>query len=143
MASETTPVANWTATSYINKDDYNNFVKYIYAISQDLREFYPDIGSTFDWWDGTYAPYVGYGDFPTADKWNLIEDAIETLDKFTNHIVSVGDKKVFIAGDKYIDYIELNRLTNALIGFYNLYDDLYRNRISLPFTLGDYRGIKV
>lgn len=146
MANMTPPEANWTASSYINADDYNNFCVHIYCISQELSVFYP-IGDNFDDMDTSggsiSSPAVSYNDFPTPDRWNLIEDKIELLDNLTGNIVGVGEKKIFQEGDKYIDYIELNRLTNAIIGFYNLFDSLWNNRVTLPFTLGNYGGIKV
>lgn len=146
MANMTPPEANWTASSYINADDYNNFCVHIYYISQELSVFYP-IGDNFDDMDTSggsiSSPAVSYNDFPTPDRWNLIEDKIELLDNLTGNIVGVGEKKIFQEGDKYINYIELNRLTNAIIGFYNLFDSLWNNRVTLPFTLGNYGGIKV
>lgn len=146
MANMTPPEANWTASSYINADDYNNFCVHIYYISQELSVFYP-IGDNFDDMDTSggsiSSPAVSYNDFPTPDRWNLIEDKIELLDNLTGNIVGVGEKKIFQEGGKYIDYIELNRLTNAIIGFYNLFDSLWNNRVTLPFTLGNYGGIKV
>ena len=146
MADMIPPEANWTASSYINADDYNNFCLHIYYISQELSAFYP-IGNKFDDMDTSHnnsnPPTVSYNDFPTSDRWNLIENKIELLDNLTGKIVNVGEKKTFREGDKYIDYIELNRLTNAIIGFYNLFDSLWNNRVTLPFTLGNYGGIKV
>lgn len=146
MANMIPPEANWTASSYINADDYNNFCNHIYYISQELSVFYP-IGDKFDDMDTSYLnsnpPTVSYNDFPTTDRWNLIEDKIELLDNLTGNIVGAGEKKVFQEGDKYIDYIELNRLTNAIRGFYNLFYSLWNNRVTLPFTLGNYGGIKV
>ena len=146
MANRIPPEANWTASSYINADDYNNLCTHIYWISQELSVFYP-IGDNFDDMDtsggSVSSPAVSYNDFPTPDRWNLIEDKIELLDNLTGNIVNAGEKKTFQEGDKYIDYIELNRLTNAIIGFYNLFDSLWNNRVTLPFTLGNYGGIKV
>lgn len=146
MANMIPPEANWTASSYINANDYNNFCIHIYYISQKLSTFYP-IGNKFDDMNTNPTngnpPTVSYNDFPTPDRWNLIEDKIKLLDNLTGKIVNVGEKKTFREGDKYIDYIELNRLANAIIGFYNLFDSLWNNRVTLPFTLGNYGGIKV
>lgn len=146
MANMIPPEANWTASSYINADDYNNFCVHIYYISQELDVFFP-IGDKFDDMDTSHnnenPPTVSYNDFPTPARWNLIEDKIELLDNLTGNIVGIGEKKTFQEGDKYIDYIELNRLTNAIRGFYNLMEQLWNGRTELPFTLGNYGGFEV
>lgn len=139
MAQFETPKTDWVSEDYININDYNRIINNLAYVSTNMLNKYYIIPESFN--DLTDKD-VTYSDYPTADKWNLIENKLEELDNITDNILNVGDKKTFYPGGNYIDYNELNRIENATLMFYNLYYRLERTKIVLPFTLGNYGGFE-
>lgn len=137
MAQFETPKTNWVSEDYININDYNRILNNLLYISAEMLSKYYIIPESF--YD-IINEEVTYNDYPTADKWNMIENKLEELNNITGGILNIGDKKTFYPGGSYIDYNELNRIEKATLMFYNLYYRLERAKIVLPFTLGNYGG---
>lgn len=137
MAQFETPKTDWVSEDYININDYNRILNNLLYVSAEMLSKYYIIPESF--YD-IINEEVTYNDYPTADKWNMIENKLEELNNITGRILNIGDKKTFYPGGSYIDYNELNRIEKATLMFYNLYYRLERAKTVLPFTLGNYGG---
>lgn len=138
MANMITPKTNWTPNDYINIEDYNRIINNLWYITTELLKPYYDFDDSFK---NLINHQVTYSDYPTADRWNLIEDSIEKIVNVTGGIVDVGNKKIFVDGGTYIDYNELNRIESFTVKCRNLHSNIIKK--TLPFTLGTYGGIQV
>lgn len=118
-----TPKTNWQATDYINYEDYNR-------IQGNLKH----IADEFNLLIQSYTQQ-DEDDFPYADKWNIAENNLEQINQLTYEF-EIGSKKQFMANDKYIDYIELNRLESATAKIHYVYLNQLENGKHLAFRLG-------
>lgn len=135
MAEFITPKTDWIAEDYINVSDYNRILNNVWYLGTSrLNEYY-----NIEGFDDIYDP-AAETDYPTADRWNLIEEKLDYLDTITGNLVSIGDRKYFYPGGQYIDYNELNRIENLTQKLYDLYERIKRTEVRLPFTLGDEGG---
>ena len=135
MSQFETPKTNWIAEDYINVSDYNRILNNVWYLGTNrLNEYY-----NIEGFDDILQP-ASETDYPTAERWNLIEEKLDYLDTITGNLVSIGDRKYFYPGGQYIDYNELNRIENLTQKLYDLYERIKRTEVKLPFTLGDEGG---
>lgn len=130
------PKIDWTINDYINIEDFNrikNNLLYLYEISKKYYFYKLSYPSIVD---------VNYRSYAYSDIWNQLERNLEDIIKNTYRLPSLGEMKLFIGGDPYIDYMELNRLENACLRYYNLFNSLGSTTKTLSFTLGGDNDIK-
>ena len=136
MTEFITPKTNWIANDFINIEDYNRILNNLWYVAINRIRPYYNVDSTYD---DLLDNEVTYSDYPTADRWNLIENKLSSLAELTDGIV-VFDKKIFYPGGDYINFEELNRIENTILELYNLHERIRRAMVTLPFTLGNYGG---
>lgn len=136
MAEFITPKTNWTANDYINIDDYNRILNNLWYVATQRIGVYYSVDESYE---SLPDNEVTYSDYPTADKWNLIESKLHGLASLTDDIV-IFEEKTFYPGGTYITYDELNRIESTILELYNLYERIKRSMVTLPFTLGNYGG---
>ena len=139
-----TPKTNWTPNDYINIEDYNRIIFNLWHITNELLTPYYDFDVFSDGDDSLKKllhKQVDYNDYPTADRWNLIENTIEKIVDVTGGVINAGNKKIFVDGGAYIDFNELNRIESFTVKCQELYNSIVKK--TLPFTLGTYGGIQV
>lgn len=136
MAEFITPKTNWTANDYINIDDYNRILNNLWYVATQRIGAYYSVDESYELLPDNE---VTYSDYPTADKWNLIESKLHALASLTDDII-IFEEKTFYPGGTYITYDELNRIESTILELYNLYERIKRSMVTLPFTLGNYGG---
>ena len=123
---------------YVNVEDYNRIKNNFLYLREYIKKIFfnpPVITVGVD----KHTPENNNPDFDNdnffADEWNLIEDALETLD---NHIAVLnhGDKQTFYENGAFISYSELNRLEQASLDIYTHITDSERQKLHLSFRLG-------
>lgn len=136
MAEWITPKTDWQSTDYVNIEDYNRIIgnmEYLVRIAKGLfmRVTSVDLGNKKTYADLIYAREV-----------NAIETALNTLNLET-YVFDFGETKEYLPNGKTIDFNELNRIENAMLGLYE-YEMVHRETLPiLAFTLGNQKGIKV
>lgn len=132
------PKTDWQPTDYVNVEDYNrirNNIAYLKDYSEAFFmsfEFKEPIETEKQYFDLAYAEY-----------WNNLEDRLEEFIKRTYELNNLGVKKTYSAYDNYIDYVELNRLENAILRYKNFLDIQTKLTQTLSFELGNYGGIQI
>lgn len=124
------------SSDFINVTDYNRIkdnLLYLYDVS---KQFYEDYSLT------DVPPNVSYDTYAYAEIWNSLENTLQDIVDNTYRLPTIGNRKIFTAYDPYIDYTELNRLERACLLYYQMFKGLEETVPYIPFTLGDYRGIK-
>lgn len=142
MSTWTTPKTNWAVTrdvtgringDYINYTDYNrikNNMAYLYEVARTVLT----------------VPSYSFGadktvtDYPYADEYNTIEQALEDLATVVANI-SYGATKTFYDNGRTPDYSELNRIESAQLDLYGLINSIVNGRRKLSFTLTTERRV--
>lgn len=124
------PKTDWVKTDYINAHDYNRIAGNLQYLADKMNLIISQYEAQ------------AYNTLPYADKWNLAENNLETINKLSYEF-SIGSKKSFKVNDYYIDYKELNRIESATLKIH----DVYMNQLELSrhfaFTLGGTRMFDV
>ncbi len=142
-----TPKTDWSAEysdtgrfvgDFFNVTDYNrikNNLLYLRELATQLIYGMPHITVGVD----KHLPNNANPDFDNdnffADEFNLIEDALETLDNAIGW-VDFGQKQVFYENGRFIDADELNRIEGAELTLYNLLTNSIAGKLRLSFRLG-------
>ena len=74
-----------------------------------------------------------------ANEVNNLEDLLDTI-KNNTYDLNIGDKRTYYDNGKYIDFVELNRIENACLSYYNFFNEQLKNLSSLPFSCGSRIG---
>ena len=142
-----TPKTDWSAQysdtglfvgDFFNVTDYNrikNNLLYLRELATQLIYGVPEIVVGED----KHLPNNADPDFDNdnffADEFNLIEDALETLDEAIGW-VDFGEKQTFYDNGRFIDAEELNRIESASLELYDLLTNSIAGKHRLAFRLG-------
>lgn len=131
-----TPKTDWTENSFINYQDINRILGNLRYLKELAYHLYPskipDVG---------VADKSGYGVDLYADEVNKIEQNLTDLNNGTL-VYYIGNQKTFQDNGAWIDYVELNRIENAML---QLYTEMKYQSDSLPhlaFTMGGEKRFK-
>lgn len=130
------PKTDWSANDYINYSDYNRIRNNIMYLAEKAQSLYPNFSLV------TTIPQVTRSTYAYAEIWNKLEDAAQEIVDKTYPLPSAGSKKTFQVYDPYINYVELNRLESLTLRYESLFKSMENTGERLPFTLGNYGGIK-
>lgn len=134
------PKTDWDSTDYFNIEDYGRIVNNIAYLKRYVQEILIDIqGSDFSEDiinDKTYSSMI------YASEINAIEDKLEELNLKT-YGINIGEKQVYYANAKTMDYNELNRIENACLNIYKTISSHINEIQRFPFTLGGQKGIVI
>lgn len=133
-----TPKTNWVSSDYINAEDFNRIKGNIAYLQELAKALYPK--KTFSY---SLPEDMTYDDYAYSDYWNALENAMQEIIDNTYKLSGTGNKALYGSYDPYIDYIELNRLETLCVRYNTFLVGVKNSRETLPFTLGDYRGIKI
>ena len=106
-----TPKTDWKSSDYINYSDINriiNNLKYLH----DRAEQHFVIGEFT-----TMTDKLGFSDMFYPDEMNAIEDNVDVVNAVCS--LDIGTKTVYAGNAVGPDYVEFNRIENAILGFYN------------------------
>ncbi len=123
------PKTNWFPTDYINVEDRYRITNNLLFLREMALTMYPD----FSWED--MGRDKTYEDIVSPDDWNVIEDNLENLLHNTYPAAS-GKMMTFYADKPMVDYMELNRIEEAILKFYTYLMSQYEGLRVLAFTLG-------
>lgn len=138
MAEWITPKTNWVANDYINIEDFNRIRNNILFLSEMASDLYKDFIFT------TVLPQeVNYTSYAYSDYWNLLEEGLQEIVNKTYTLPNIGMFKIYASYDPYIDYEELNRLESVSLLYYQMFLGIKNTRTVLPFTLGEYKEMKI
>ena len=123
---------------FVNVSDYNrikNNLLYLRELASSLVGRMPRIivGADKHEIDDAHPDWENDNYF--ADEWNLIEDALETIDDALRWI-DFGEKQTFYDNGRFIDATELNRIEGASLKLYELLENSIENKTRLAFRLG-------
>lgn len=130
------PKTDWSSNDYINYSDYNRIRNNLMYLEEKAKSLYPDFSLK------TEIPEVTRSTYAYAEIWNKLEDASQELIDGTYRLPNLGSKQTYRVSDPYINYNELNRLETIALRYESLFKGMENIRERLPFTLGNYRGIK-
>lgn len=130
------PKTDWSANDYINYSDYNRIRNNLMYLEEKAQSLYPNFSLK------TEIPEVTRSTYAYAEVWNKLEDAAQEIVNGTYQLPNVGSKKTYQVYDPYINYTELNRLESLTLRYESLFKSMENTRERLPFTLGNYGGIK-
>ena len=134
------PKTDWDSTDYFNIEDYGRIVNNIAFLKEYAKEILKDLKdsdlSENIINDKTYSSMI------YASEINAIEDKLEELNLKT-YGINIGEKQVYYANAKTMDYIELNRIENACLNIYKTISSHINEIQRLPFTLGGQKGIVI
>lgn len=123
------PKTDWRPTDYINNVDHNRITNNLTFLKELAETMY--LG--FSWED--MGRDKVYSDIVSPDDWNTIEDNLENLLNGTFPAAS-GKMVTFYDNGAMIDYMELNRIEEAILRFYKCLTSQYESLRVLAFTLG-------
>lgn len=124
----TEPKTDWKITDKINKDDFNRVRGNLMALQELAAEVYPEFLLRL-------PDEKGYSDWPYADEYNLIEQALETVNVQTYQF-DIGSTKTFYDNQPYIKWDEFQRIEEAMLRLYNHLQNQAAGRPRLAFVLG-------
>ncbi len=124
-----TPKTDWLPTDYINCTDRNRITNNLSFLKELAAIMYPQ----FPWED--MGRDKVYSDIQLPEDWNVIEDNLENLLQGTYPAAS-GRLMTFYSNEPMIDYMELNRIEEAILRFYKCLTSQYESLKVLAFTLG-------
>ena len=134
------PKTDWDSADYFNIEDYGRIVNNIAFLKEYAKEILKDLKdsdlSEDIINDKTYSSMI------YASEINAIEDKLEELNLKT-YGINIGEKQVYYANAKTMDYIELNRIENACLNIYKTISSHINEIQRLPFTLGGQKGIVI
>lgn len=122
------PKTNWLPTDYINNVDRNRITNNLTFLKELAETMYP----VFSWED--MGKDKTYEDIASPDDWNTIEDNLENLLNGTFPAAS-GKLMTFYGNAPMIDYMELNRIEEAILQFYICLTGQYKSLKTLSFVL--------
>ena len=107
----TTPKTDWVATDYINYTDINRIINNLRHLRERAIKHYvvPEFTQMTD--------KLGFSDMFYADEMNTIEDNVDVMNTLCQ--IDIGTKTVYSGNAVGPDYVEFNRIENALLNFYN------------------------
>lgn len=123
---------------FVNVADYNrikNNLLYLRELAQQLVGVVPEVTVGADKHEIDDANPDWDNDNYFADEWNLIEDALETIDDSLGWI-DFGQKEVFYENGRFIDAVELNRIERASLSLYEIINNSIAHKTRLAFRLG-------
>lgn len=134
------PKTDWDSTDYFNIEDYGRIVNNIAYLKRYVQEILIDVQ------DSDFSEDIindkTYSSMIYASEINAIEDKLEELNLKT-YGINIGEKQVYYANAKTMDYIELNRIENACLNIYKTISSHINEIQRLPFTLGGQKGIVI
>ncbi len=122
------PKTNWLPTDYINVEDHHRITSNLLFLRELAAIMYPELV----WQD--MGKDKTYEDIASPDDWNTIEDNLENLLNGTFPAAS-GKLMTFYGNAPMIDYMELNRIEEAILQFYICLTGQYKSLKTLSFVL--------
>lgn len=123
------PKTDWLPTDYINITDWRRIMGNLCYLKELAEKLYPPI----PWVNMSGAKE--YSDLQDADEWNDVESNLENMMQYTYPAAS-GKMMSFYSNGPMIDYMELNRIEDAILRFYQCLTSQYDSLNVLAFTLG-------
>lgn len=99
------PKANWSATDYVNTEDYNRIKNNLAELRDMAIRLYPEFSIVVN-------PDKAQSDYPYADEINQLEANLDTIRGHTFPF-QTGLRRTYYDNQPYIDWQELNRLESA------------------------------
>lgn len=128
------PKTNWVATDYFNIQDYNRIARNLEWINGKISGLYGSVNFES-------MPIVGYADYPFADTLNAVENNLYALNNKT-YKLDIGKKKTYYANQPTWTYEDLNRIESAIGQLKDKAEAEIQAIYTLPFRLGNNRGIR-
>lgn len=130
-----TPKTDWGAEHRLNAVDYNRIKNNLYVLNDLVNEIYcplelADMGADKDFESWFYAR-----------EFNLFEKNLETINRAVFG-ENIGETKTFFPNGPFIDYVELNRLEDAMLSFCIKGTEQKKLLPRLSFRLGDMKGVR-
>lgn len=130
------PKTDWESGDIFECSDYNRIKNNINYLKEQAELFCAPIINFEDM--GTDKTYT---DFYYADEFNKFENNLDSINKVA-YSQDIGLKQTFYDNGAFISSSEINRLENACRVIKNMLDAIKKSRQRLPFTLGNYKGIR-
>lgn len=127
------PKANWSATDYINTEDYNRIKNNLAELREMAICLYPEFSIAVN-------PDKTRSDYPYADEINQLEENLETIRSHT-YLFQTGPRQTYYDNQPYIDWQELNRLESACKLIHDNLQGQAEGKRRLSFRLGGMKGL--
>lgn len=120
----------------MNAVDYNRIKNNLYVLNNLVNEVYcpleiQDMGDDKNFTSWFYAR-----------EFNLFEKNLEAINR-TVFGENIGETKTFFPNGPFIDYVELNRLEDAMLSFFVRATEQKKILPRLAFRLGGAKGVKI
>lgn len=131
------PKTDWTSSSRLNIEDYNrikNNLMYLYETALvrvgtvDIQDMGEDLTEYTGAWD--------------VDIFNAFENNLHII---SERVINsdIGSKKTFYENGPFIDCVELNRIESITLRNKKALDNLSAGLRRIPFSLGQYKTIRM
>lgn len=139
-----TPKTDWSVRrdstgrivgDYINNYDYNRIkgnMAYLFDLARQVIANVPSY---------SFGADKVVTDYPYADEYNNIENALRDLARAVSVNLDYGATKVFSENGKMIDYAELNRIERSQLDLKARIESIVNGRRRLAFVLGTRREV--
>lgn len=131
-----TPKTNWVGTDYFNVEDYNRIVGNLNYLKSIMHSLFKEVDYEFMEENKLYSSMI------YASEINAIESNLRALNNGSYNLV-IGEGKGYSPNGATQDYVELNRIENAILSLYNKLTSNIEIMERLSYRLGNMKGIKV
>lgn len=128
--------SRWGPHDRFNAVDYNRIKNNLYVLKNLVNEIYCPLEIE------NMGDEKGFEDWFYAREFNLFERNLETINRAAFG-ENIGGMKTFFSNGPFIDYIELNRIEDTTLSFFNKATEQKKLLPRLAFRLGGMKGVKI